>query len=340
MGWKWCMTQTATTITVDSLPIANSIDPVQDRLLIYTASATDIQGINRNVLLGLSSQPLGLTDSQSPQNKVFDNTNSLSILDSNLTIQDNGDATKQVKFQLSGITTGNTRTLTIPDASDTLVGLAVTQTLTNKTLTAPVINGGSADNIALTVDTISGHTTSNSGIIYGITVTAGVITTTTALGPNTVTNTSIAAGALSTSKIANPYKFSVYRNAAFNIPSSFGVITFDTKVFDTGTNFSTSTGLFTAPIAGFYLFSGRCATGTSSANEIVTAIFKNGAEYADGSRGISTNTQSGLVGSNVTTLIQLALGDTIGLYVSSNSGIAAQAGPATTYLSGFLVSAT
>ena len=36
------------------------------------------------------------------------------------TLQDDGDATKQVKFQLSGLTTGNTRTLTVPDASGTL----------------------------------------------------------------------------------------------------------------------------------------------------------------------------------------------------------------------------
>lgn len=44
----------------------------------------------------------------------------LTASDSALTLQDNGDATKQLQFQLSGITTGTTRTLTIPDASGTL----------------------------------------------------------------------------------------------------------------------------------------------------------------------------------------------------------------------------
>ena len=67
------MTTTATTITVDSLPIANTIDPVQDRLLIYTNSALDIQGINRNVLLGLSSQPVGINDLQILTNKTVTN---------------------------------------------------------------------------------------------------------------------------------------------------------------------------------------------------------------------------------------------------------------------------
>ncbi len=54
--------------------------------------------------------------------------------------QDNSDATKQLQFQLSGITTATTRTLTVPNVSDTIVVLADTQTLTNKTLTSPAIN--------------------------------------------------------------------------------------------------------------------------------------------------------------------------------------------------------
>lgn len=61
----------------------------------------------------------------------------VTVADNVFTVQDDGDATKQMKFQLSGITTGNTRTLTVPDASTTLVGTDATQTLTNKTLTTP-----------------------------------------------------------------------------------------------------------------------------------------------------------------------------------------------------------
>ena len=36
-------------------------------------------------------------------------------------VQDNGDATKELAFELSGLTTGNTRTLTVPDANGTIL---------------------------------------------------------------------------------------------------------------------------------------------------------------------------------------------------------------------------
>jgi hypothetical protein len=61
--------------------------------------------------------------------------------DSTTFIQDEDDATKQLKFQVSGITTGATRTLTIPDISDTVVTLTATQSLTNKSISL----GGNLD---------------------------------------------------------------------------------------------------------------------------------------------------------------------------------------------------
>jgi hypothetical protein len=60
-------------------------------------------------------------------------------------------------------TISNTGTLTLPTSTDTLVGRATTDTLTNKTLTSPAISGGTIDN----------------AVIGGTTAAAGTFTTVT-----------------------------------------------------------------------------------------------------------------------------------------------------------------
>jgi|694.fasta_scaffold13468_16 hypothetical protein len=55
--------------------------------------------------------------------------------DANFLLYDSGDSSKNLAFQLSGITTGTTRTLTVPDASGTLA-LSPAETLYNITATS------------------------------------------------------------------------------------------------------------------------------------------------------------------------------------------------------------
>lgn len=59
-------------------------------------------------------------------------TGLLGLIDSVTAFQDNGDLTKQVQLQLSGLTTGITRTLAVPDASGTLPLLGLAQTWSAK----------------------------------------------------------------------------------------------------------------------------------------------------------------------------------------------------------------
>lgn len=96
----------------------------------------------------------------------------ITVLDSEFTLQDDADPTKQFQFQTSGITAGQTRILTVPDYNATLATLAGTETFTNKTLTSPVINtptisGGTIDNAVI------GGTTPAAGTFTALTVSSG-----------------------------------------------------------------------------------------------------------------------------------------------------------------------
>lgn len=98
-------------------------------------------------------------------------TGGLTVNDSVFSIRDNLDITKVVQFEASGITTGTTRTITVPDVSGTLVVTAGTQTIGGaKTFSAGVtLSDGSA--AAPAVSFTGGLT---SGLYHAGTGTVGV----------------------------------------------------------------------------------------------------------------------------------------------------------------------
>lgn len=110
-----------------------------DRVLVNDGSGvlsdSTVTTNDLNTLSGLAGETIVTTDNtQTLSNKTLDNSNIATLQDVNLTIQDNSDNTKQLKFEASAITTGTTRTLTAPDANTTILGTDATQTVSNKTL--------------------------------------------------------------------------------------------------------------------------------------------------------------------------------------------------------------
>ncbi|MBW3544549.1 MAG: hypothetical protein KY428_02930, partial [Bacteroidetes bacterium] len=101
---------------------------------------------------GATGAVVGTTNTQTLSNKTLDNSSVITVKDANLTIQDDVDATKQVKIQASGLTTGTTRTFSAPDADGTLVLDTNTQTVTNKTIVAAsnTITTAASGNLAAT----------------------------------------------------------------------------------------------------------------------------------------------------------------------------------------------
>lgn len=106
----------------------------------------------------VSGDVLPINDTANTTTKKVTLDNLFNILSSMFRIKDSTDTTKKVAFDVSGVSTATTRTLTVPNANTTIVGTDTTQTLTNKTLTSPTITGGT-----LTTSSVNGVTLQTGG---------------------------------------------------------------------------------------------------------------------------------------------------------------------------------
>ena len=115
--------------------------PAETGTVLTTASSIANSNLaNSTVTIGSSAVALG--SSVTTLTGITSLTSDAVVTKANgFRVIDNTDTTKQVAFDASGIATSTTRTLTVPNASDTLVLLGESQTLTNKTLTSAVLNG-------------------------------------------------------------------------------------------------------------------------------------------------------------------------------------------------------
>lgn len=131
-------------------------------------------------------------------------SSSASFDDAEFELKDNIDATKLLKFQLSGIATATTRTLTVPNVSDTLAVLGATQTFTGLMTFSGTFAVSAA---SATIGNSTGASTVNLGTGATLAATAKTINIGTA-GLSTSTTVvnigSTVAGALGTTVINSP----------------------------------------------------------------------------------------------------------------------------------------
>lgn len=176
-------------VDFNDLTAASGIDGSADYWPINQGATT--KKINRETMLGVTGSPADTSTAQSFTNKTLNNTNTLTLRDDRFTLQDNGDTTKQVQFNLTDIGAATTRTFRFPNVNDILVTESATQGMTNKTLTGPTISGGSIDNSTVTVDSIGEHTAANGVTIDGLNIKDSKLNTNNSVVSANITDSAV-----------------------------------------------------------------------------------------------------------------------------------------------------
>lgn len=134
-------------------------------------------------------------------------------------------------------------------------------------------------------------------------------------------------------RLTNAYKFSAYLAGTVTMTNSPVKVTFDTKVFDTGSNYDTTNHRFVAPIAGFYLFTTTVGLSTGSSVQLTAFFYKNGVNVLQGGQ---LTAPFPII--SFSQIIQLAANDFVEVFATAPSANLF-AGSTVPVFSGFLVSA-
>lgn len=188
---------------------AVAIDRAADFIEVVDTSGSTSYKATPNFVLGVTGAPVGDTDVQTLTNKTLTAPTISGPTFSGTLIG---------TYTLGG-------TPTFPSSVATLTG---SQTLTNKTLTSPTINTATIVNPTITADSIAGYTDSDTGTIFGLTVTNGALSLPSTL---TVTSTTTLTGAATASStLATVGQLSVQTATA---PPASGANTSGIKVSST-----------------------------------------------------------------------------------------------------------
>lgn len=214
--------------------------------------------------------------------------------------------------------------------------------LTSLTLTTPTIT-----NPTLTVNTIAEHTAANGVTIDSLNIKDGKLNTNDSVVTSNITDDAVTAPKLvgidrsNLTTDSNPYKFSVYRNAAWTDGNSTYVkVQFDTELFDTNSNFDNATNYrYVAPVAGFYQFNWTVSKIVTAGAAALSILYKNGAAYHKGSESVQ-GAASVTYSSSGSAFMSLAASDYIEIYSYGSGGAGNAANTTNTFFNGFLVSRT
>jgi len=233
------------------------------------------------------------------------------VSDTTFTVQNTTDNTKTFQFLASSITAGTLRIYTMPDASTTLVGIGVTQTLTNKTLTAPVIativNTGTLT-LPTSTDTLVGRATTDT--LTNKTLTAPVIASIVNTGTLTLpTSTDTLVGRATTDTLTNktltaPVIATIVNTGTLTLPTST-----DTLVGRATTDTLTNKTLTSPAISGGTIDNASVGATTASTGAFTTLSATGVATFSAGTAALPAITTTG----DTNTGIFFPAADTVGV---------------------------
>lgn len=131
----------------------------------------------------------------------------------------------------------------------------------------------------------------------------------------------------------NNVAFAAYRNQTTKDSSYTGTVVFNVEYFDQSGNYDTSTGLFTAPVAGIYHFSFNSYTNSGGGTVSRLFIYKNNAIYTQKGDEIDQH------GNGIDVTIKLAVNDTVSLRGSGSYPVYLYASQAHNIFCGHLLTA-